>query len=108
MVECVPIARVVVLANGASANEFRMYKGLRQGGPLSPFFIHPGDRSFAFDVSKGEGIGEEEFLFRMATICKCKIEELPFNYLGVPLGADPRKIFSWNGIVERVERKLSG
>ncbi|KAB2063727.1 hypothetical protein ES319_A10G237100v1 [Gossypium barbadense] len=51
---------------------------------------------------------DEEFLSRMAAICKCKIGVFPFNYLGIPLGADPRKISSWNGIVDRVERKLSG
>ncbi|KAH1073880.1 hypothetical protein J1N35_026208 [Gossypium stocksii] len=44
----------------------------------------------------------------MAAVCKCKIGELPFNYLGIPFGADPRKVSSWNGVVERVERKLSG
>ncbi|KAG8502370.1 hypothetical protein CXB51_000305 [Gossypium anomalum] len=41
----------------------------------------------------------------MAAVCKCKIGVLPFNYLGIPLGADPKKISSWNGIMDRVERK---
>ncbi|KAH1091895.1 hypothetical protein J1N35_019152 [Gossypium stocksii] len=44
----------------------------------------------------------------MAAICKCKIEALPFMYLGIPLGADPKKISTWDGIVEKVERKLAG
>lgn len=35
---------------------------------------------------------EEEFLYRMSTACKCIIGELPFNYLGMPLGADQRKV----------------
>ncbi|KAK5786119.1 hypothetical protein PVK06_040746 [Gossypium arboreum] len=43
----------------------------------------------------------------MAAVCKCKIRELLFNYLGIPLGDDLRKISSGNGIKERVERKLS-
>ncbi|KAH1114716.1 hypothetical protein J1N35_008094 [Gossypium stocksii] len=51
---------------------------------------------------------EEELLFRMAAICRCKIGKLPFNYLGIPLGADPRKVSSWDAIIDRVERKLSG
>ncbi|KAK5832869.1 hypothetical protein PVK06_016675 [Gossypium arboreum] len=51
---------------------------------------------------------EEEFVFRMDVVCKCKFGDLPFNYLGIPLGADPRKISSWDGIVKRVERKLTG
>ncbi|XP_040930092.1 uncharacterized protein [Gossypium hirsutum] len=35
---------------------------------------------------------EEELLFRMAAICKCKIGTLPFNYLGVPLGANLKRL----------------
>ncbi|KAH1131305.1 hypothetical protein J1N35_002683 [Gossypium stocksii] len=51
--------------------------------------------SINFQKSCMVGFGvEEEFLFRMATICKYKIGLLPFNYLGIPLGADPRKISS--------------
>lgn len=51
---------------------------------------------------------DEEFLSLMAAACKCKIGFFPFNYLGIPLGADPKNISYWNGIVDRVERKLSG
>lgn len=51
---------------------------------------------------------EEKFLYHMTAICRCKIGVLPFDYLGIPLGADPRKISSWNEIITRVERKLSG
>ncbi|KAH1113427.1 hypothetical protein J1N35_006805 [Gossypium stocksii] len=50
---------------------------------------------------------EEEFLYRLAAVCRCKIGELPINYLGLPLRADPRKSSSWNEIIDRVERKLS-
>lgn len=34
----------------------------------------------------------EEILYRMAAICKCKTRSLPFNYLGIPLGADLRRV----------------
>ncbi|KAK5802316.1 hypothetical protein PVK06_029904 [Gossypium arboreum] len=50
---------------------------------------------------------EEELLFRMATICKCKIGNLPFNYLGVPLGANPKRLSTWEPIIDRVRKKLS-
>lgn len=40
----------------------------------------------------------------MAALCICKIEDLPFNYLGIPLGADPRKIATWDSIVERFSK----
>lgn len=65
--------------------------------------------SINFGKSCLVGFGvDEEFLSLMAAACKCKIGFFPFNYLGIPLGADPKNISSWNGIVDRVERKLSG
>ncbi|KAH1040657.1 hypothetical protein J1N35_042400 [Gossypium stocksii] len=121
MMECVSTARAAVLVNGAVTNEFRMYRDdtilllrvkekvvrnskyvLRCSELLSGLSIN-----FLKSCKVGFGV-EEEFLFRIAAICKCKIEFLPFNYLGIPLGADPRKILSWSGIVDRVERKLLG
>ncbi|KAA3472507.1 reverse transcriptase [Gossypium australe] len=50
---------------------------------------------------------DEEFLLRMAALCRCKIRDLPFNYLGIPLRADPRKIATWDSIAERFCKKLS-
>lgn len=37
--ECLSSAFVSVLVNGSAIGEFRMEKGLRQGDPLSPFFV---------------------------------------------------------------------
>ncbi|KAA3481564.1 putative Transposon TX1 [Gossypium australe] len=51
---------------------------------------------------------EEELLYTMATICKCKIGALPFNYLGIPLGANPKRLSTWEPIIDRVRKKLSG
>ncbi|KAA3481604.1 Retrovirus-related Pol polyprotein LINE-1 [Gossypium australe] len=51
---------------------------------------------------------EEELLYRMAAICKCKIGALPFNYLGIPLGANPKRLSTWEPIIDRVRMKLLG
>lgn len=51
---------------------------------------------------------DEEFLYRLAATCKCNIGSLPFEYLGIPLGADSRRISTWNVIVEKFKTKLSG
>lgn len=54
----------------------------------------------------GFGVNDE-ILYRMTVVCKCKIGELSFNNLGMPLGANPRKVATWNEIVERFKGKLS-
>lgn len=38
----------------------------------------------------------------------CLSASLPITYLGIPLGANPRKITTWRPIIEKVEKKLSG
>ncbi|XP_016737961.1 uncharacterized protein [Gossypium hirsutum] len=51
---------------------------------------------------------EEELLFRLAAICKCKIGLLLFNYLGILLGANLKRLATWELITDRVRKKLSG
>ncbi|XP_017630561.1 uncharacterized protein LOC108473488 [Gossypium arboreum] len=49
--------------------------------------------SINFKKSCIVGFGvNEEFLYRIAALCKCKIGVLPICYLGLPLGADSRKV----------------
>ncbi|KAH1064475.1 hypothetical protein J1N35_029462 [Gossypium stocksii] len=96
MLECVSTTRVVRLINVIEVLYLMMDKAKEMG------IIEE-----IKDVILGFGI-DDEFMYRMATVCKCKINELSFNYLGIPLGANPRKISTWNRIVKRVERKLSG
>ena len=33
---------------------------------------------------------------------------MPTTYLGIPLGANPRKVDTWNPIINRIKKKLSG
>ncbi|XP_039014273.1 uncharacterized protein LOC120144227 [Hibiscus syriacus] len=51
---------------------------------------------------------DEELINRLAIVCGCKIGSLPFNYLGIPLGADPRRLSTWDPLVARFRSKLSG
>ena len=37
----------------------------------------------------------------------CLVELLTIRYLGVPLGANPKKINTWKPILDKIERKLS-
>ncbi|PSS08274.1 Endonuclease [Actinidia chinensis var. chinensis] len=42
-----------------------------------------------------------------AELLKCKSGELPFSYLGLPLGADPSRIATWQPVVERFKKRLT-
>ena len=44
---------------------------------------------------------------RMCDILGCSSSRLPIKYLGIPLGANPKRVNTWRPIVNRVEKKLS-
>ena len=44
----------------------------------------------------------------MRTNLGCKVLSLPITYLGIPLGANPRRVETWNPIIEKIRKKLSG
>lgn len=37
----------------------------------------------------------------------CKIGKIPFVYLGIPIGANPRKFETWRKVIEKVRSRLS-
>lgn len=43
----------------------------------------------------------------LAQVMGCKIESLPIKYLGLPLGANPRRIKTWEPVIDSFERALS-
>ncbi|GLT88308.1 hypothetical protein SLE2022_063410 [Rubroshorea leprosula] len=43
----------------------------------------------------------------MTCLLNCKSGSLPCKYLGIPLGADPRKIATWKPLIDTFKRKLS-
>ena len=40
-------------------------------------------------------------------VLNCKLMKFPFNYLGIPIVANPRKEEMWKPIIEKVKKKLS-
>ena len=61
-----------------------------------------------FHKSKLSGIKVDGFA--MSTYAKtlnCNTMKLPFQYLGVEVGGNPRKIQFWDPVVKKVEAKLS-
>ena len=53
----------------------------------------------------GTNVAESELL-SMAAILKCKVDHLPFIYLGLPLGGYPRQISFWQPAINKIHTKL--
>lgn len=65
--------------------------------------------SINFQKSYPVGFGiNEELFWRLAALCRCKIGQLPLKYLGIPLGADPRRVATWEPTVEKFKKRLTG
>ncbi|XP_049352129.1 uncharacterized protein LOC125816557 [Solanum verrucosum] len=44
---------------------------------------------------------------RLANILRCKIEQFPTTYLGMPLRSNHKELLIWDGIIQRLEKKLA-
>jgi hypothetical protein len=62
------------------------------------------------NLSKSEiiPIGEVDDIDSLASLFGCRVARLPMKYLGLPLGAPYKSTAIWNGIVEKMERRLAG
>lgn len=47
------------------------------------------------------------FLEAAADFLQCKLGALPFIYLGLLVGANPRRAETWRPIIDKVKRRLS-
>ena len=52
-------------------------------------------------------IGEMEEVDEMAVELGCKVGQLPAIYLGLPLGAPNKAVSGWDGVEEKVRRRLA-
>lgn len=61
-----------------------------------------------FHKSRFEGIGvEKEVVDRYSNILNCKVLSFLFVYLGIPIGANTRKVESWEPIISKFKKKLA-
>jgi hypothetical protein len=49
----------------------------------------------------------ESFLEAASNFLLCKSEAIPFEFLGLPVGANPRRLNTWKPIVESMMKRLS-
>nr|KYP47723.1 Putative ribonuclease H protein At1g65750 family [Cajanus cajan] len=47
------------------------------------------------------------WLQSMAMFLHCRIGSLPFTYLGLPIGANPKRLDTWQPVIEKIQKRLS-
>ncbi|XP_071688703.1 uncharacterized protein [Rutidosis leptorrhynchoides] len=71
-------------------------------------FEHTSGLNVNYQKSMLFGLGVEYHeIEAMAKCFKCKIGSLPFNYLGLPIGANMKKLCSWKPVIDKFEKRLS-
>jgi len=49
----------------------------------------------------------DQWARRISGELKCKLVQLPCTYLGIPLGANMRKVSSWQPVIEKIQGRLN-
>ncbi|RVW84277.1 LINE-1 reverse transcriptase-like [Vitis vinifera] len=127
MWSCLSSAKFSILVNGVPTGFFPSTKGLRQGDPLSDLFVmemevldvlirravegdsYQATSDLRINLAKSEiiPVGEVEEIEEMTVELGCRVGSLPSQYLRLPLGAPNRAPSIWDGVEERVRRRLA-
>ncbi|XP_057993102.1 uncharacterized protein LOC131174073 [Hevea brasiliensis] len=125
-------ARISILINGSPSEEILMKNGLSQGDALSPFLLNIAVKPLSLMIEEACSLGwlegafvseslrvnfhksaingvnvEDELLISAALLACCKIGNLPFRYLGLPLGANPKRASTSLPIVRKIKDRLA-
>ncbi|MCH79618.1 RNA-directed DNA polymerase (Reverse transcriptase), partial [Trifolium medium] len=49
----------------------------------------------------------ESWLSEAAVVLGCSVDKVPFLYLGLPIGGDPRRVSFWEPVVNRIRSRLT-
>ncbi|KAA3482922.1 Retrovirus-related Pol polyprotein LINE-1 [Gossypium australe] len=128
--ECVSLAWVSVLVNGSLIKDFKMFKRLRElvdaltSGVLRSLSLDFASHicilqmiSYYFLRQKrirlcGKVVPEflelvsESKAIVVASIISCELGRFPLAYLGISMGANSRRISTWEPIIEKVRQRL--
>ncbi|XP_068483406.1 uncharacterized protein [Phaseolus vulgaris] len=91
---CMESATVSVLVNGSPTEEFKPQRGLRQGDPLALFLF----------LVVVEGLTG---LVRQTVRPTSYQMEVPFKYLGLEVGGNPRRKKFWEPVINKLKARLS-
>ncbi|GAU20845.1 hypothetical protein TSUD_120370 [Trifolium subterraneum] len=117
---CVFAGNLSVLVNGCPTSEINIQRGLKQGDPLAPFlFLLVGEglaglmrSAVCKNLFKGFDVGSDgvnvpsQFMLAACNFLNCKQGFIPFTYLGIPVGANPRRCSTWDPLVDKLRSRL--
>ncbi|XP_028108106.1 uncharacterized protein LOC114306978 [Camellia sinensis] len=53
------------------------------------------------------GVGvNRDFTSQVVEFFNCRVSSLPINYLGMPLGANPKRVSTWEPIINKVKKRI--
>lgn len=50
---------------------------------------------------------QDDFMYVASNFLNCKVGRIPFYYLVLPVGVNPKKVATWEPIIEKFKAKLS-
>jgi hypothetical protein len=71
------------------------------------FELMSGLKNFNKSLLVGINISDS-WLSEAASVLSCKVGKIPFLYLGLLIGGNPRRLLFWDPVVNRIKSRLSG
>ncbi|RVW74087.1 putative ribonuclease H protein [Vitis vinifera] len=112
---CISTAKFSILINGFQPVSFRTQRGYGKEIPSLLIFLFwilawfEAASGLRINLAKSVliPVGEVDGMEELAAELGCKLGALPAVYLGLPLGANHKNASSWDGVEERMRRRLA-